>query len=145
MLCLELTFTQIVKAVEFFRVSLPSSLSFHVWMLFGIHIHTDYNCGVLRGQSAFVVNFLVWMLCLELTFTQITCNCVVLQGPSPHVSTFHVWMLCLELTFTQIVTVDSSGSVCPPHVSSKCCLELTFTQIVTVEFFRVSLPSSCLV
>ena len=118
MLCLELTFTQIVKAVEFFRVSLPSSLSFHVWMLFGIHIHTDYNCGVLRGQSAFVVNFLVWMLCLELTFTQITCNCVVLQGPSPHVSTFHVWMLCLELTFTQIVTV---------------------------EFFRVSLPSSCLV
>ena len=70
--------------------------------MFGTHIHTNCNgCEVCQGQSALVINFHVWILCLELTFTQIvTVEFFRVSLPSSLI--FDVWMLCLELAFTQI-------------------------------------------
>ena len=83
--------------------------------MFGTHIHTDCNCRVLQGQSALVINFHVWMLCLELAFTQITCNCGVLQGQSALVMSRLNAMFGTHI-LTQIVkAVERANPRCCTH------------------------------
>ena len=51
----------------------------HLDAMFGTHIHTDCNCGVLQGQSALVMSRLKAMFG---THIHTDCNCGVLQGQS---------------------------------------------------------------